>query len=85
MSDTVSYRPLTREEIATLAGRGCDSADWGLVEVAEGFRPERLRNVRFGGRVRLGSNGGTVADAAGIEKPCGIEGAAIYESSIGND
>ncbi len=85
MSDTVSFRPLTQEEIETLTQRGCTSADWGLVEVAPGFRPERVRNVLFGGTVRLGANGGTLMDAAGIEKPCGIEGASIYACSIGND
>ena len=72
MPDTVSpvnYRPLTQEEIETLTGRGCTSADWGLVEVAQGFQPERVRNVLFGGIVRLGANGGTLTDAAGIEKP----------------
>ena len=85
MSDTVNYRPLTQEEIETLTNRGCTSADWGLVEVAQGFRPERVRNVLFGGVVRLGANGGTLTDAAGIEKPCGIDGASIYACTIGND
>ena len=85
MPDTVNFRPLTQEEIETLTNRGCTSADWGLVEVAPGFRPERVRNVLFGGTVRLGANGGTLTDAAGIEKPCGIEGASIYACTIGND
>ena len=38
--NSATYRPLTPEEIETLTGRGCSSADWGLVEVAAGFRPE---------------------------------------------
>lgn len=83
--NSATYRPLTPEEIETLTGRGCSSADWGLVEVAAGFRPERVRNTSFGGVVRLGANGGTLTDEAGIEKPCGIDGASIYACSIASD
>ncbi len=88
MPDSVSsiaYRPLTQEEIELMKSQGCTSADWGLVQAAEGFLPERVRNVRFGGVVQLGANGGTVTDEAGIEKPCGIDGAAIHACTIGKD
>ncbi len=85
MPDDVNYRPLTQEEIETLTRHGCTSADWGLVQVAPGFRPDRVRNTVFGGAVQLGGNSGTVTDGAGIDKPCGIEGAAIYTCRVGDN
>ena len=81
----VDYRSLTREEIETLASQGCSSTDWDLVQVAEGFDPRRARNVQFAGVIRIGANGGTFTDDAGIEKDCGINGALLFECTIGNN
>ena len=82
---TTKYRPLTQEEIDALTCRGCSAADWCLVQVADGFDPQRLRNVQFGGAVRLGANGGTITDNSGIEKTCGIEDASLFDCTIGPD
>lgn len=81
---TTEYRPLTQDEIEALSSRGCTAADWSLVQVSDGFDPQRLRNVQLAGVVRLGANDGTVTDDGGIEKNCGIEGASLFDCTIGN-
>ena len=81
----VDYRVLTQEEIETLTAQGCSSADWSLVQVADGFDPNRVRNAQFAGNIRLGANGGTITDEAGIEKCCGIDRASLFDCTIGND
>lgn len=82
---TTEYRPLTQEEIDALTCRGCSATDWSLVQAANGFDPQRLRNVQFGGAVRLGANGGTITDDGGFEKACGIENASLFDCTIGDD
>ena len=80
----IDYRALTQEEIETLTGQGCTAADWSLVQVADGFDPTRVRNVQFAGTIRLGANDGTLRDDAGIEKPCGIQNASLFDCTVGN-
>jgi uncharacterized protein DUF4954/uncharacterized protein DUF6819 len=80
----IDYRPLTQQEIETLTGQGCTAADWSLVQVADGFDPNRVRNAQFAGTIRLGANGGTLSDDAGIEKPCGIQNASLFDCTVGD-
>ena len=49
-------RALTIAEQEALQQRGCWADDWAAVAVAEEFRVEQLRNVRFIGAVTIGSN-----------------------------
>ena len=49
-------RALTIAEQEALQQRGCWADDWAAVAVAEDFRVEQLRNVRFVGAVTIGSN-----------------------------
>ena len=81
----IDYRSLSQEELDTLSSQGCTSADWDCVQVADGFDPKRVRNVQFAGTIRLGANGGTLTDDAGIEKCCGIDGASLFDCTVGND
>ncbi len=48
-------RVLSSEERVLLEQRGCSALSWDEVTVAEDFRPEQLRNVRFEGRTSIGS------------------------------
>lgn len=52
----MNYRKLTFDEIAQLREQGCSSDDWECISVADGFAPSDVRNVRFEGEVRIGSD-----------------------------
>ena len=54
MSDEL--RHITLKEREALALRGCYAEEWDNVVVAHDFRVEQLRNVRFEGRVSIGSS-----------------------------
>ena len=49
-------RVLTIAEQEALLQRGCWADDWSVIGVAEDFRVEQLRSVRFVGAVTIGSN-----------------------------
>lgn len=51
---TFRVRRLDKVEIAQLEAQGCECEDWARVQVAESFRPDRVREVRFRGDVVLG-------------------------------
>lgn len=54
--DFSSYRALSTQEIAQLQSQGCVAADWGSVCVSADFSAENIREVRFCGKVYIGSN-----------------------------
>jgi NDP-sugar pyrophosphorylase family protein len=81
----VVYRGLKQEEIEVLERRGCICEDWNKVEVKEGFRPERLRNVVFSGEVRLGVFSRSFPFPGGVKKPSGLYSATIHNSVIHDD
>lgn len=79
-----SYRPLTEDEITILKHQGSvvDSGDWADIQVVDAFDPSSIRNVRFGGQMRLGNLTGFTA---GLDRrPAGIEGAYLVDCTIGN-
>ena len=79
------YRALTAEEIQVLTQNGCRAEDWNRVEVSEGFCPDRVSEVYFGGTVRLGSNRGSIQGTEPICRPCGIHRATLYHCTVGDD
>lgn len=50
-------RALSAAEIDILTGRGCTSPDWSGVRVSESTDLQRIRNIRFLGRVSIGALG----------------------------
>ena len=80
-----SYRPLDGDEIKVLECQGCSSPDWSAVRVAEGFKPIRVRDTHFSGDVKLGANGGTVTNDAGLEKISGLFHAYVHDCTIGDN
>ncbi|MFV2068472.1 MAG: DUF4954 family protein, partial [Pirellulales bacterium] len=72
------------EEIRTLVDHGCHAEDWTRVLVADPFLPERTRNVRLIGSVKIGVLEGTFAITPGLEKPAGLYNALIANCTIGN-
>jgi hypothetical protein len=79
------WRALTSQEIARLTDQGCTCTDWSAVQVAEGFRPDRVRAAHFCGQVRLGTFDKEVSFYGGVTKPAGISFATIHNCVIGNN
>jgi hypothetical protein len=79
------FRPLTPEEVHKLTEQGCNCSDWSRVQVAEGFRPERVRSAEFHGDVKLGVFEKQVPFFGGLAKPAGIYNATIHNCTIGNN
>ncbi|MHC1738350.1 MAG: DUF4954 family protein [Ignavibacteriaceae bacterium] len=52
----MNYRKLSADEINQLKNHGCNSDDWNLVNVAQEFSPQLIRNVNFNGNVLIGRN-----------------------------
>jgi hypothetical protein len=79
------WRALSVEERERLTEQGCACADWSKVEVAEGFRPERVRATHLSGQVRLGVFDKEVCFYGGVTKPTGISDATIHNCTIGDN
>lgn len=67
------YRPLTSTEIDALKQNGCESANWDLITVKEGFTATQIHRVRFSGNVQLG-----------LYKPFGIPEEGLRDTAIHN-
>lgn len=80
-----AYRPLSHEEIDKLTGQGCSCADWSKVQVADGFKAEKVKSTHFSGQVRLGVFEKQVSFFGGVKKNAGISSATIHNCVIGNN
>lgn len=78
-------RSLTPSEITHLTTQGCNAEDWTLIQVADDFDAQYLRNVEFYGHVTLGSNSGSIEVTPGFPKHCGIRNATLRDVEIGNN
>jgi hypothetical protein len=79
------WRALSTAEIARLSEQGCTCDDWSRVQVAPGFRADRVHTTHFGGDVRLGVFEKGVSFLGGVTKPAGIRHASIYNCTIGDN
>jgi len=79
------WRPLSPEDISRLTERGCTCDDWSGVQVAEGFRADRITATHFGGQIRLGVFDKDVSFYGGLTKPTGISHATLYNCTVGNN
>ena len=84
-SDMGNYRKLTELETDVLKSQMCTAADWGQIEVAEGFMPERVHHVRFSGHVKLGVFRKEFCLPGGMRKPSGIGFATLHNVIVGDD
>ena len=82
---TTQWRALSAEEIDRLTQQGCTCTDWSKVQVAEGFRTDRVRTTHFGGEVRLGVFEKEVSFFGDVTKPTGISHATIHNCTIGDN
>lgn len=81
----MQYRNLLSEEIDILEASGCQSDDWNLVFVKEGFDPKRVRKTQFSGEVKLGVLKEDHHFSSGIKRPSSISGAFLHNCEIGDN
>jgi hypothetical protein len=79
------YRPLTSEEINSLAANGCSGSDWSEIEVLDGFSTDSCRNVTFSGKIKLGVFRKPFTDETGVSTKSGIYNARLHNCSVGSD
>jgi len=82
MSD---HLPLSPDQIQSLEQRGCSAENWAAVHAVDGFDPERVRNVQFGGSVQLGRLQGHVDVEGGVQLPAALADATLVDCVIGDD
>ncbi|MBQ1344878.1 MAG: DUF4954 family protein, partial [Kiritimatiellae bacterium] len=81
----MEYRRLTETEIAALTANGCRAEDWSRLGVAEGFSPDRVRDVAFSGDCRLGRFTKDFALPGGVRKPAGVYRATLHDTTVGDE
>ncbi|MGQ9615000.1 MAG: DUF4954 family protein [Spirochaetota bacterium] len=81
----VKYRYLTLDEINILKKNCCSAENWEHVLVKNGFTPERLQNVRFGGTVQLGVFDKSIEIEKDLFRPSGITNTYLYNCTIGDN
>ena len=81
----MEYRRLTETEIAALTANGCRAEDWSRLGVAEGFSPDRVRDVAFSGTCRLGRFTRDFALPGGVRKPAGVYRATLHDTTVGDE
>ena len=81
----MSYRNLTRHEIAILEKQGCIAENWSQIEVKPGFVADNIRNVMFAGDIRIGTFNETIETEPGIIKHTGIYDSCIQSCSFDDD
>jgi hypothetical protein len=82
---SMSYRKLTRHEIAFLEKQGCSADDWMRIDVNPDFKPDNIRNVMFTGDIKIGLFNNTVEIEPGILKHTGIYDSCILNCSFGDN
>lgn len=80
-----NYRNLTKDEIEQLVKADCVCSDWSRIKVIDGFNPNNIKDVSFGGDVRLGSFIKPISFVAGFNAQCGIYHSTIHNCRIGNN
>ena len=78
----MTRRNLKNDELALLKENGCLAENWDHVLVAEGFQPDRVRNVYFSGRNTLGVFDGTIDLEEGESVRCGIYNSTLRDTVI---
>ncbi len=78
------YRSLTPGELQVMRSQGCRAGEdqWDRIRVAEGFDAQRMQNVLFSGRVRIGAH---TRSGDQVRAPSGMENAHVVDCTVGND
>ena len=78
----MNYRKLTDTEISSLEKQGCWSENWSTVLVKTNFSTDRITNVRFKGKVKLGLYKELLEIDKGILKQSGLYNSYIQDCNI---
>ncbi len=79
------YRDLTKEEITKLKDQGCASSEWSNIQVSSNFRSERVKNVTFSGKIKIGGFKKIFEAPNGMKKHSGLYSVELHNCEIGND
>ena len=83
--NTMNYRNLTPDEIATLKAQGNFADNWDNIHVSNGFVASCINNNHFSGEVHIGSMTDTFLSHEDITLPVGISGSWIANATIGDN
>lgn len=78
-------RKLTEQEIEQLKSQRCTSRDWSLIEVAEPFHPEYIREVSFSGKVRIGRLEAEYTLPGDFKVHSGLYRASVHNCEFGDN
>jgi Nucleoside-diphosphate-sugar pyrophosphorylase involved in lipopolysaccharide biosynthesis/translation initiation factor 2B, gamma/epsilon subunits (eIF-2Bgamma/eIF-2Bepsilon) len=81
----MDYRQLTDNEIKIMEQLGCSCKNWDLVEVAQNFLPDRVRESSFSGYIKLGRFEKEFLLPGGIVKKSGIRNVAFHNVVVGDN
>jgi NDP-sugar pyrophosphorylase family protein len=81
----MSFRKLTKEEIAFLESRDCTAKNWDSVEVHEAFNPRNVSKVTFSGNIKIGKLDSIFTFAGGLEKPAGLHNLSLHNCELGDN
>ena len=83
--DRSNYFPIKENAIKILDQNGCRAENWLNILVSNEFDPNRVRDVIFKGKVRIGSLKGTIKDFEGINREAGIFRATLDNVDVGDN
>ena len=78
-------RNLTQQEIQQLTAQGCTARNWELIEVAEPFHPEYIKQVSFSGKVKIGRLETEYTLPGGFSVHSGIYRSTIHNCEFGDN
>jgi Domain of unknown function (DUF4954)/Domain of unknown function (DUF6819) len=84
-SPEINYRYLTSEEIIILKSRGNTADNWNNIRVTENFSPNRIKNNKFYGLIRIGDIDDIYLDFHDLHQPAGIYDSTIVSCDIGSN
>lgn len=80
-----AYRPITRDEVASLKEQRCHAEDWSRIWVDPDFRTDRVWDTAFSGDIRLGVFETRNELPSGIKIQSGICNARLHNVSVGDN
>jgi len=80
-----SYRYLSSDEINILKSKGNTADNWNNIKVTENFSPNRIKNNKFYGLIRIGDIDNIFLDFHDLHQPAGIYDSTIVSCDIGSN
>jgi len=81
----MSYRKLTKEEIALLKAQSCHAEDWNLIEVSPDFDTKHVTNIAFSGNIKLGAFDSMFTFEGGVQRHSGLHHVTFHNCEIGDN